>query len=147
MIEDIENVARAMFSPKMVINGEIQPEAFRLRASVSESYISVMRMSVPTWIEDIKHIPQRKNRRLYGFAEMNAGEIRHIRLNNVSYDVQECSSESLPSHAGIFITVNGENLIGGKSIEMAEPDVEQDFHLLAIQRELVDIAQKGLYII
>ena len=78
---------------------------------------------------------------------MNAGEIRHIRLNNVSYDVQECSSESLPSHAGIFITVNGENLIGGKSIEMAEPDVEQDFHLLAIQRELVDIAQKGLYII
>ena len=147
MIEDIENVARAMFSPKMVINGEIQPEAFRLRASVSESYISVMRMSVPTWIEDIKHIPQRKNRRLYGFAEMNAGEIRHIRLNNVSYDVQECSSESLPSHAGIFITVNGENLIGGKSIEMAEPDVEQDFLLLAIQRELVDIAQKGLYII
>ena len=134
-------------SPKMVINGEIQPEAFRLRASVSESYISVMRMSVPTWIEDIKHIPQRKNRRLYGFAEMNAGEIRHIRLNNVSYDVQECSSESLPSHAGIFITVNGENLIGGKSIEMAEPDVEQDFLLLAIQRELVDIAQKGLYII
>ena len=78
---------------------------------------------------------------------MNAGEIRHIRLSNVSYDVQDCSTESLPSHAGIFITVNGENLIGGKSIEMSEPDMEQDFLLLAIQRELVDIAQKGLYII
>jgi hypothetical protein len=29
MTEDIENVARAIFSPKMVVDGEIQPEAFR----------------------------------------------------------------------------------------------------------------------
>ena len=100
MIEDIENVARAMFSPKMVIDGEIQPEAFRLRPSISENYLSVMRMTT-----------------------------------------------AMPSHAGIFITVNGEDLIGGKNLEMPEPEMEQDFLLLAIQRELVDIAQKGLYII
>lgn len=147
MIEDIENVARAIFSPKMIIDGEIQPEAFRLRSSISENYLSVMRMSVPSWVEDVKKIPQRKNRKLYGFAEMNVGEIRNIHLNNVSYDVQDCSSESVPSHAGIFITVNGEDLIGGKRVTMAEPDIEQDFLLLAIQRELVDIAQKGLYIV
>lgn len=147
MIEDIENVARAIFSPKMIIDGEIQPEAFRLRSSISENYLSVMRMSVPSWVEDVKKIPQRKNRKLYGFAEMNVGEIRNIHLNNVSYDVQDCSSESVPSHAGIFITVNGEDLIGGKRVTMAEPDIEQDFLLLAIQRELVDIAQKGLYVV
>ena len=75
------------------------------------------------------------------------GEIRNIHLNTVSYDVQDCSSESVPSHAGIFITVNGEDLIGGKRVTMAEPDIEQDFLLLAIQRELVDIAQKGLYVV
>lgn len=147
MIEDIENVARAIFSPKMIIDGEIQPEAFRLRSSISENYLSVMRMSVPSWVEDVKKIPQRKNRKLYGFAEMNVGDIRNIHLNNVSYDVQDCSSESVPSHAGIFITVNGEDLIGGKRVTMAEPDIEQDFLLLAIQRELVDIAQKGLYVV
>lgn len=147
MIEDKENVARAIFSPKMVINGEIQPEAFRLRASISEDCLSVMRMSFPSWIDDIKRIPQRKNRKLYGFAEINVGEIRHIHLQNVSYDVLECHSESAPSHAGIFISVNGENLIGGKCMKMTEPDMEQDFLMLAIQRELVDIAQKGLYII
>ena len=73
MIEDIENVARAIFSPKMIIDGEIQPEAFRLRSSISENYLSVMRMSVPSWVEDVKKIPQRKNRKLYGFAEMNVG--------------------------------------------------------------------------
>ena len=32
-------------------------------------------------------------------------------------------------------------------MKMPEPDMEQDFLMLAIQRELVDIAQKGLYII
>ena len=147
MIEDVENVARAIFSPKMVVDGEIQPEAFRLRASISENYLSVMRMSIPSWIEDVKRIPQRRNRKLYGFAEMNVGEIRHINLSNVSYDVKECNSGIAPSHAGVFITVNGEDLIGGKSLKMPEPEMEQDFLLLAIQRELVDIAQKGLYIV
>lgn len=72
---------------------------------------------------------------------------RQIQLNNVLYDVKECPTESMPSHAGIFITVNGEDLIGGKNLEMPEPEMEQHFLLLAIQRELVDIAQKGLYII
>jgi len=27
IIPDTENVARALFSPKMIVNGEIQPEA------------------------------------------------------------------------------------------------------------------------
>ena len=96
IIPDAENVARAIFSPKMIKDGEILPEAFRLRSSISEDYLSVMRMSVQSWVEDIKQIPQRKNRKLYGFAESG---------------------------------------------------IEEDFMMLAVQRELVDIAQKGLYTI
>lgn len=145
IIPDSENVARAVFSPKMIKDGEIQPEAFRLRSSIAENYLSVMRMSFPSWIEDIKQIPQRKNRKLHGFAEMNVGEIRHISLKGVEYDVKDCSLTGVKSHAGIFITANGESLIGGKALTTIEPGVEQDFMLLAIQRELVDIAQKGLY--
>lgn len=145
MISDTENVARALFSPKMIKDGEILPEAFRLRPSISEEYLSVMRMSINTWIDDIKRIPQRKNRKLYGFAEMNVGEIRHIQLKGVEYDVKDCSQSGVPSHAGIFVSLYGENLIGGKVISTIEPAVEQDYMMLAIQRELVDIAQKGLY--
>jgi hypothetical protein len=145
MIPNSENVARAIFSPKMIIEGEIQPEAFRLRASINEEYLSVMRMSFPSWPEDIKMIPQRKNRKLYGFAEMNVGDIRHIPLKGVGYDVRECSQSTIASHAGIFISVNDENLIGGKTLSTTEPETEQDFLVLAIQRELVEIAQKGLY--
>jgi hypothetical protein len=49
------------------------------------------------------------------------------------------------SHAGIYILVDGENLIGGKKLESIHEGEEQDFLLLAIQRELVEIAQKGLH--
>ena len=145
IIPDSENVARAVFSPRMIKNGEIQPEAFRLRSSIAEDYLSVMRMSFPSWIEDIKRIPQRKNRKLYGFAEMNVGEVRHIQLKSVEYDVKDCSQNGVASHAGIFITINNESLVGGKIITSMEPGIEQDYMILAIQRELVDIAQKGLY--
>ena len=91
-----------------------------------------------------RNIPQRKNRRLFGFAEMNVGEIRNIQLKRVKYDVKECDNEKLLSHAGIFITVDGERLIGGQLLKTISSGIEQDFLLLAIQRELVDIAQKGL---
>lgn len=48
IIPDSENVARAVFSPRMIKDGEIQPEAFRLRQSIAEDYLSVMRMSFPS---------------------------------------------------------------------------------------------------
>lgn len=118
MVENIENVARALFSPKMIINGTLQPEAFKLRSTISENYLSVMRMIFPTWKEDILTIPQRKNRVLYGHAVLNVGGIRNISLNDIKFDVKECSENSKPSHAGIFITVHGENLIGGQLLKL-----------------------------
>ena len=145
MIPDTENVARAIFSPRMIIGDEIQPEAFRLRASIKEDYLSVMRLSISSWMDDIKRIPQRQNRQLFGYAEMNVGEIRNIQLKNVSYDVLEIPNETMPSHVGVYIFVNGENLIGGKKLDSIKEGEEQDFLLLAIQRELVEIAQKGLH--
>lgn len=145
MIPDTENVARAIFSPRMIIGDEIQPAAFRLRASINEDYLSVMRLSIPSWLDDIKRIPQQQNRQLFGYAEMNVGEIRNIQLKNVTYDVHEIPNEAMLSHVGIYIMVNGENLIGGKKLENIQDGEEQDFLILAIQRELVEIAQKGLH--
>lgn len=144
IIPDTENVARAIFSPKMIVNGEIQPEAFRLRATIHEDYLPVMRMAFGSWVEDINRIPQRKNRKLYGFAEMSVGEIRHIHLKDVKYDVLKVSAEVIASHAGIFVSYKGKNIIGGNRLSSIDSDVEQDFMLLAVQRELVELAQKGL---
>ena len=98
MIQHSENVARAIFSPRMIVKGEIQPEAFRLRPSIAEDYISVMRMSHPKWMDDIRKIPQHKNRRLYGFAEMNVGEIKNTKLKSVEFEVSECPTEGTGRH-------------------------------------------------
>lgn len=54
------------------------------------------------------------------------------------------NGEMMESHAGIFVSYKGENIIGGCRLSSIELEVEQDFMLLAIQRELVELAQKGL---
>lgn len=139
-----ESVARAIFSPRMVYNGELQPEAFQLRASLREEYLSVLRMAISSWENDMMQIPQRRNRQLYGYAKMEVAEILSASFQNVDFDVRACDNEHLKSHAGIFITVSGENLIGGKPLKSVQNDCSQDFLLLMIQRRLVEIARKGL---
>ena len=145
MIDGNEKVARAIFEPKMIYQGRLLAPAFELRPSISENYISVMRMSVDGWKEDIRKIPQHKNRRLYGYAEMNVGDIRSIKLNLVEYDVKQVDNIIMPSHAGIFVTVNDEPLIGGKSLSSLPEGISEDFLLLAIRNRLVNIAQRNLH--
>jgi len=144
MINNEENVARVIFSPRMIYKGALQTEAFRLREHIAESYLSVLRMSIPTWRDDVMQIPQRKNRQFYGYAAMNVGEIRDANFQQVEYDVMPCNNQMMKSHAGIFITVGGEPLIGGKRLESVKSNVAQDYLLLLIQRRLVEIARKGL---
>lgn len=135
------------FSPKMVYRGMILPAAFELRSQMAEEYLSVMRMSFNSWREDILKIPQRKNRQLYGYAEMNVGEIRNIHKDHVKYEVVPCDNITTPSHAGIFITVNNEKLIGGCPLLSIQDKNAQDFMLLSIRQELVKIAQKRLRVV
>ena len=104
-------------------------------------------MSLSSWKEDIMRIPQRKNRKLYGYAEMNVGNIRNIRKNNVTFDVKPCDNDIVKSHAGIFITVNKEKLIGGRELMSIEDKNAQDFMLLSIRQELAKLAQRGLKMI
>lgn len=143
-MDKTENVARVIFSPQMIYNGELLPEAFRLRAILNEEYLSVMRMSVSSWKEDILLILQRRNRMLYGYAQMKVADILDANFQSVKFDVRACDNKNIKSHAGIFITVNDEPLIGGKSLKSINDDDAQDFLLLTIQRRLTDIARKGL---
>ena len=147
IIPDHENVARAIFSPKMVYRGRLLPAAFELRPQLSERYVSVMRMSFDSWKQDILNIPQRKNRQFYGYAEMGVGAIRSIKKDHVRYDVMPVDNETTKSHAGIFITVNSEQLIGGRPLLTIEDKNAQDYMLLAIRQELVKIAQQKLTVL
>lgn len=144
MIADSENIARAIFSPRMVVEGKLIPAAFELRESIKETYLSVMRTNIPSWEDEILLIPQRKNRLLYGYAIMNVGDVRTLKLNDVEYDVLPFPTEVMKSHAGITISHKGKQLQGGTRLESLAPGVTEDFLLLAIRSQLITLAQKNL---
>lgn len=150
-IGDQENVARAIFSPQMIgENGELLLAAFALRIfkdGTAEDYISVNRMSVATWLDDIRKIPQRRNRRLYGYAELNVGQVHHIELqvngHEVTFNVFDCSEGSTASHAGINCEIEGRTLKGGSNpfLSALAPNQPESFVMMAVQEELLNIAK------
>lgn len=145
MISNQEHVARVIFEPKMIYNGKLLIQAFDLRSHLHEDYLSVLRMAIEGWQTDMLRIPTRKNRTVYGYAEMCIEEIRGIQLPLVEFDVRETDNESMHSHAGIFIKVNNEPLVGGIKLSSLPKDVSEDFLLLAIKQQLTMLAQKGLH--
>ena len=152
-ISDSENVVRTIFSPQMIgTNGELLLSAFALRVfkdGTAEEYISVNRMLVESWFDDIQKIPQRRNRRLYGYAELNVGQVRHIEMqvngHQVTYNVFDCSEGSTASHAGISVSMEGHAVKGGRNlfISALAPNQPEGFVVMAIQEELLNIAKNN----
>lgn len=150
-LSDSEYVARAIFSPQMIgDNGELLFSAFALRVfkdGTVEEYISVNRMSVESWHDDMRKIPQRKNRYLYGYATLNVGQVHHISLqvngHQVEFNVYDCSENSVPSHAGIFVGIEENVLTGGANpvLSALAPNQPESFVMMAIQEELLNIAK------
>ena len=151
LVDDTEDVARAIFSPQMIgPDGELLMSAFALRVfrdGTSEDYISVNRTSIESWLDDIRQIPQRKNRKLYGYAELNVGHVHSIDLQlngqNIEFHIFDCSKGSTPSHAGIFVSVAGNVLTGGVNPILSKlvPNQPESFVMMAIQEELLSIAK------
>lgn len=76
MIENREDVARILFSPKMIHKGTLLPAAFELRSHISEDYLSVLRTSIPSWKEEMQLVPNRRNRTAIAYSTLNVGETR-----------------------------------------------------------------------
>ena len=117
VIDNSANVARAIFSPQMIdASGNITRAAFSLRHN--ENYISVCLMNVMSWMDDVKSIPNNKDRELVGYAVLNAGDIRNqafqYKKHHVTFDIVDKHSENNKSHAGIFIYLDNEGLKGDR---------------------------------
>ena len=143
-----ENVARAIFSPMMIDdNGHIQRAAFMLRHN--EDYISVCRMAIDSWHDDMLMIPQNSSRLLFGYAVMNVGEVRQLAFysanKKIGFDVVEKQTERNRSHAGIVISLDGSSLKGDKvlSLKPVPSDVSVDAIIMRYQKRLANLAQKG----
>ena len=124
LVGNEELVARVIFPPKMIRNGHILPAAFVLRPSINEEYLSVLRISTPTFNADVKNIIYGRKRSFYGFAVLYTDHVK--------------------SHAGIFIILNGQPVTGSMSFEQLPNGATQRFLLLAMRFRLTELADKGL---
>lgn len=146
-IDNTENVARVIFSPKMIYNGKLLPAAFELRGQISEDYLSVLRTSVPSWKSEMQMIPNRKNRTAVGYALLNVGETRGLSDKDTVYDVCDKSKQSMKSHAGITITYHSEQVVGEKPLNVDDSSLSEDYIRMAMRYKLVKLAQKRLVLI
>ena len=148
VVNNSETVVRVLFPKDMIVEGHIIPAAFRLRSYKQEGYISVFRQSVDSFTSDIRSFDKGRN---LPCASMNAGEIRTLYLSlgnlEVKYDVIAYPSPTALSHAGIVVFLNGVQLEGGCEaglIRKLRADMPDQMLLLAIRKEIVKLAQKGL---
>lgn len=144
MIENREDVARILFSPKMIHNGTLLPAAFELRSHISEDYLSVLRTSIPSWKEEMQLVPNRRNRTAIAYSTLNVGETRALSDDDTIFDVVAYPSEKFKSHAGITIKYKGEKVIGGIPIKQSSLTAES-FIRLAIRYKLLVLARKEVY--
>ena len=148
LVGNEEMVARVIFPPKMIHEGHILPAAFVLRPSINEEYLSVLRISIPTFNADIKNIIYGRKRSFYGFAVLRTDEIHRVKVtdgvNTVQCSIRVVATDHFKSHAGIFIILNGQPVTGSMSFEQLPNGATQRFLLLAMRFRLTELADKGL---
>lgn len=146
-IEDNEDVARVVFSPKMIYNGRLLPAAFELRGQIAEDYLSVLRTSISSWKSDMRTIPNRKNRTAVGYALLNVGAVRNLSDKTTTYDVVDKSTQAMESHAGITISYHSRQVIGGVPLQTKASDTSEDYIRMAIRYRLLKLARKRIVLL
>ena len=144
-----EHVARAIFLPGMLdSNGNVSLAAFSIRHN--EDYISVARMAVTSWLEDIRRIPTLPTRQLGGYCKLNVGDIRNLgfiynKNNEVAFDVEDKATAKNKSHAGIVLFFGEKTLKGDKTavLKPLPTGVSATGLLMRIQAKLSQLAGKS----
>ena len=149
-IKDTEHIAR-LLKPAWMADGLIGPAAFNLRPRLHETYISVLREEMPTFWQDAMRIVKGKDGTRY--ASMNVGELLgrkdNVGAETITYKVIEIDNEKMLSHAGIFMAVNGHNIVGGEPFNsfLKEQGVAPESIIIDIGERLAHIAQKNIKVL
>lgn len=149
IVQDSEKVAR-LIDNEWVVNGKLQLSAFALRPK--ETYISVNRLSIPSFNEDVRSFVSQHPSFLlannsYQRALMFVTDIRHIVIEIegeiLGVDVEvEARSKNVMSHAGIFVRYGGQNVKNDNRIiiQKQQIGVSSDDILLDVRMSLLRIA-------
>ena len=113
-IDDIENIARVLYSPLLVEDGVVSASAFHLRnLKRPEEYVSVFRHDyvIPT-LKNTSFIRVPEDNEMYGYALLNVGKCRGISFKEIKTEVLPHPNEKNPSHAGIHYNKGNETIKG-----------------------------------
>lgn len=111
MVSDKEYCAR-LLRKIWIRNGIIASSAFNLRPSIHETYISLLRESQPSFLKDLYAIT--KDNPIV-VASLLSGKVRLLDINdNIKLDIKEVDNKKLHSHCGLYIYVDGKQVIGGE---------------------------------
>lgn len=97
-------------------NGKISAEAFALRPRLHEDYISVLRENHVDFMADLCAVCKKDIDCSYASLFVEQVEklnVPELLPNEVKFLVSGVDNIKMKSHAGIFVTVNGEKLVGG----------------------------------
>jgi len=142
-----ERVARVL-KPSWLYKGEIAAAAFNLRPTLKETYVSVLREHIPTFEQDAKTVCKEKKNILYASIKVDELEERKetVAEQTVTFQIKETDNDTLKSHAGIFIAVNGHNIVGGEPFEsyIKESFVSENDIILEISKRLAKVGGKDI---
>ena len=129
-------------------NGKIAADAFALRPRLHEDYVSVLRISHRDFLSDLGTVS--KNSMDCTYALLSTNEVKDLAIpevlpNHVSYLVAAVDNQRMKSHAGIFVSVNGECLVGGLPLaKFVECGQAKSSTLLLIQMKLAKLAERNV---
>lgn len=140
-----EYVARIL-KPIWYSHGKVAVDAFALRPRLQEDYISVLREGHIDFLADLCLVC--KSDIDCSYASLKVEEIQQIEVpelqpNHVKFYVDTVDNKKLKSHAGIFVKVNGELVVGGKPlVGLKEVGKAQGTVLLVLQLKLAKLAER-----
>ena len=129
IVNSDEQIARILH-PEWVVDDEVQYSAFVL--SNGETYLSVNRLIVDTYAEDIndfinKHPNYKVDGNAYHRALLEVGDVRDMNVD-INQKVANLTVEVEPrdmhykSHAGVFVRVDDKNVKGGQKVDIVAED-------------------------
>lgn len=151
IVADDEQVARIV-SHEWVIDGELQLAAFAL--APRETYLSVNRLVVETYDEDVLQFVSSHSGYLdeknqsYKRALLEVKDVRAISVEkdgmrlNANAEVEPRDSHT-KSHAGIFVRVDGKNVVHGRQLPEGQLpyNVSEEYLLQQVQWDLLELAE------
>ena len=151
MVADDEQVARIV-SHEWVIDGELQLAAFAL--APRETYLSVNRPVIDTYDEDVLQFVSShssyfdEKKQSYKRALLEVKDVRAISVEkdglrlNANVEVEPRDSHT-KSHAGIFVRVDGKNVVHGRLLPEGQLpyNVSEEYLLQQVQWDLLELAE------